>query len=654
MAEGDKYWTTRGREIRLGPPVKGAGGGVFSVPLSQEVVAVLHEDGSDPVARERRIEAMLKKPPALPDIVEDGLRFTRTDWPLATLHDRSRKFAGYLRSALDLTATSPLEHVLRERKARAEGLPTSLGAKINLAARLAVAITELHQLDHRVVYLSPANLRFYRQSLHVALMGSERFSIRASLERFAASPGPEGINAHYIAPEFQGKTIPAGKEEAQDRFALAVIVFQLLNYGIHPFDGLPTRDDVPEDIPARIAGNYYAYGPKQHPALEPDPDSGHLAMPKEFRAMFHRAFGNDGTARPPALDWAAWLQFYSIPSNSRVVVCGVNPTHHHYAELPCAACARDPLPPAPPAEAEEAPDPNRAVFEARDTPFVPIEHAFPPANRFPPAKPPPMATRWAPQLTFPQTIGLLALLFLGIAFLVSRAPAPEAEEHASVARPAEAPPPPPKDPFLALNPEMQRAEAETEGYVTAAAQAIASDERTEWQRALLNLHTDAPEHEPVPPNAWQPAFADYAARLSPDHFDEGKRQLLLKELHKVLMGNPFDDVAAWELGWLNLVGGRRDEAKALFLHAIWVNPDRAEAWYGLGIIGADDPQKIGALATAELVTTDQEKIAMLRNTFPPLLLKLCSVKPNQFAVLQGKARELADKYRPYVASPKYE
>jgi hypothetical protein len=658
MTEGHTYWSPRGREYRLGPPVEGAGDGVFSVPLSHEIVAVIHHDGSDPALRERKVEAMLKKPPALPDIVEDGQRFVRMDWPLATLHDRSRKFAGYLRPALDLQATSPLEYVLRERKARVEGLPTSLGAKINLAARLAVAITELHQLDHHVVYLSPANLRFYRQSLHLALMGCEHFSIRASLERFAAQPGAGGINSHYLAPEFQGQPIPVGKEESQDRFALAVIVFQLLNFGIHPFDGLPTRDDLPYDIPGRIARNCYAYGPTPHPDLEPDPDSGLLAMPKEFQELFHRAFENHGGPRPPALDWATWLQFYSIPSNNRVVVCSANPTHHHYAELPCAACARDPLPPAPPSEPE--PPDNRARFapvETNEPPFVPIEHAFPLGNRFPPAKRPVLpALRLAAlrRLSFPQTLGLLAVLFLGIAYMATRTPQPDTSEPASVPKPADAPAAPAMDPYLAGNPDLQQSEALTEGYVTAAARAITTDDRTEWQRAITNLRTDVPAHAPAPPSEFQAAFVQYSAGLSSDRFDAGKLQRLLKGLRQVLRQNPYDDETAYELGWLSLVSGKREDARNFFLHAIWLNPDRAHAWYGLGIIGADDNQRTGALVTAELLTPDPAQAESMRKAFPPLLLQLSSLKPDHFAARLAIARRLAEHYRPLVASPKYE
>ncbi len=650
MTEGATYWSLRGREYRLGPHVEGAGDGIYSVPLSREIVAMIHGDGSDLAVRERKIEAMLKLPPALPDIVEDGERFVRIAWPVASLHDKSRGYAGFLMPAIDMQATSPLASVLKEDQARVEGLPTSLGAKINLAARLAVAITELHQLDHRAVHLSPANLRFHRQSLHLAVIGCERFSIRAARERFAPDSGAGGIALDYLAPEFQGKPIPTGNEEAQDRFALAVLVFELLNFGIHPFDGIPTGDAVPAGIPGRIARNCYAYGATPHPDLEPLPDSGHLAMPKELRSLFDRAFAAHGGARPPAQEWSTWLQFYAIPSNNCVVVCGTNASHHHFADLPCAACARDPAPPAIDLPKEKPPNP----FMVADSPFVPIEHAFPRANLFPPAKAPKPVPPWLwalRRLANPREAALMTLLLLALGYYLL---SPTKAEHVSVPQPAETPPAPTTNPYLAGNPALQQSEAQTDGYVTAAALAITTDDRSGWQRAITNLHTDAPAHAPAPPSEFQPAFAGFSAGLSSDHFDEAKRQWLLNKLREVLRRNPYDDETAYELGWLSLVGGRQDEARDFFLHAIWLNPDRTDAWFGLGVIGADDNQKTGALATAELLSPDPTRAEAVRKAFPSLLLELCSVKPDRFAALLAKARERAERYRPLLAPPKYE
>ncbi|MCP3025242.1 TonB family protein, partial [Cupriavidus basilensis] len=129
-------------------------------------------------------------------------------------------------------------------------------------------------------------------------------------------------------------------EEAQDRFALAVVIFQLLNFGIHPFSGRPANGRVPTDLPGRIRGRYYAYGLCAHKAITPNPVSGHAQMPQELREMFDSAFGGQPGSRPAPAEWARVLREYALRSSQRLAVCTADPSHQHFAGLACAACAR--------------------------------------------------------------------------------------------------------------------------------------------------------------------------------------------------------------------------------------------------------------------------------------------------------------------------
>jgi DNA-binding helix-hairpin-helix protein with protein kinase domain len=187
-----------------------------------------------------------------------------------------------------------------------------------------------------VVDLKPVNLRFYRRSLYMAMLDCDGFSIHGDGERFAA---PQ-YTPEYLAPEFQLRGLTEAGELQQDRFALAVVVFQLLNFGIHPFTGRPASDTVPSDIPGRIAGRWYGYGLKPEPAISPSPASGHAHMPNALRAMFDRAFSGGDAARPTAGEWSSLLRGYAQRASGHVVVCGVDAAHQHFAGQACAACAR--------------------------------------------------------------------------------------------------------------------------------------------------------------------------------------------------------------------------------------------------------------------------------------------------------------------------
>jgi hypothetical protein len=190
-----------------------------------------------------------------------------------------------------------------------------------------------------VVDLKPVNLRCYRRSLHIAMLDCDGFGIKGAGERFCA---PQ-FTPENLAPELHGRALGADDEERQDRFALAVVIFQLLNFGIHPFTGRPSSERVPTDIPGRIARRCYAYGLRRNRDMAPSPASGHAAMPLELRTMFDRAFASTGSGRPAATDWAALLRHYARRSNGKLVPCERGPSHEHFAGLACATCARGEL-----------------------------------------------------------------------------------------------------------------------------------------------------------------------------------------------------------------------------------------------------------------------------------------------------------------------
>ncbi|WP_426070973.1 hypothetical protein [Janthinobacterium sp. DSP2-3-3] len=339
LSPGGKIWLDKVRSLILGKLVKSGGAGsVYLLPGAPAQVVKLYHPHLDRAANRRKLEAMLELSPELPDQVENGKRYVQIAWPQAAVFDGQGGFAGFVMPLLDMAQTAELEQIMQERQARAAGLPTGLGPKLTLAANLAAVIDALHQQQHYVVDLKPVNLRFYRDSLYIAMLDCDGFSIQGHAERFPA----EQYTADYLAPEFQRKGMPAGTEMAQDRFALAVVIFQLLNFGIHPYSGRPGNAQVATDIPGRIRDGCYAYGVKRHKQLAPNATSGHALMPPELRAMFDRAFApSPQPQRPSAADWALLLRGYAQRSGGKLVVCSVNPEHQHFAGQGCAACARD-------------------------------------------------------------------------------------------------------------------------------------------------------------------------------------------------------------------------------------------------------------------------------------------------------------------------
>ena len=338
--EGTVIQDGRRASLTLGRLIKSGGAGsVFLIRERPLEVAKLYHPGVDTRVYERKLRAMLELSPDLPDVQEKGVRHVQIAWPTGLLQERGGRFIGFSMPVLDIAATSDLEHVLQERQARAEGLPTTLGAKATLAANLAVMLAALHRRQHYVVDLKPLNVRFYRKSLFIAMLDCDGFSIQGEGERFPAGQ----VTTDYLAPEFQQHGVKPGEEEAQDRFALAVMVFQLLNAGLHPYSGRPQGANLPSDLPGRIAAHLYAYGVSGNSHILPSPVSGHQGFPAPLREMFDRAFSQRPLQRPTASEWGALLQGYARRSAGQLVKCGKDGTHQHFAGLPCAACARKSL-----------------------------------------------------------------------------------------------------------------------------------------------------------------------------------------------------------------------------------------------------------------------------------------------------------------------
>jgi len=630
--------------ITLGKLLKSGGAGsVFLIrEMPTQVAKIYHRDLSLAVY-ERKLKAMLLLTPNLPEINEAGNRFVQIAWPQAILRDDRGHFVGFTMPLLDIKATSELEYILQERQARAEGLPTGLGTKITLAANLSAVIAELHRQHHYVVDMKPVNLRFYRQSLYMAMLDCDGFSIQGQGERFEA---PQ-FTPDYLAPEFQVKGIDTAGEEQQDRFALAVVIFQLLNFGIHPFTGKPTSDQVPTDIPGRIAARCYAYGLRPHKAITPSMVSGHEAINGKLRHLFDRAFESTGLTRPSADEWASALKHFAQKATGSLVVCKANREHQHFVESHCAACNRDALL----KKARQAPrtpsvkkahvtmrpalkQPARATAKSRRSlnkrslrnlrSPVPVKHQpvsihktkpYPFKPYVSPYTPPP-PTRIAVLLWLFRNPAVLVIIIFGVFGAIqwnSKATVTQDyQEYGQVTRPSSADAEALRqlDQRLAKQRELrstafdiavrnQNYESEnpllpppdmheTDNLIGKAAMAMSSGNIKEGSEALRAIGLTAvtlDKTKPTTVERHKAAFGRYlSSRNNSSPEDIEKRQaVLMAEFAEILSRDPVASKTADELAWLSLLTKEAAEARRYFTQAIWAEPRSAVSWYGLGM-----------------------------------------------------------------------
>ena len=332
VAAFEAVWPDGRREpVRLGLRLaEGGDAAVHAVEGHPALVAkVYHDPGTEP-RRRAKLVAMLAAPPE-----GAGGADVRLAWPVALLEDGGDgPPAGFLMPRVDLDRAVVLEMLLTGRARRAARLPDAYRNRVAAAANLATAVAALHAQGDHVVDLKPSNVHVYRGSFYVALLDCDGMSVAGrGGERFPAHQYTDG----YIAPEaLRAKARPEDLGEAQDRFALAVVVFQLLNRGLHPFQGVPAPGvDVPTTDSERVAAGLYPYG--RGGALSPPPRSLYRGFDLATQRLFDRAFAGGAGRRPSAREWRAHLRGLL---DGGLRACKVDAEHARFGERPCAMCPK--------------------------------------------------------------------------------------------------------------------------------------------------------------------------------------------------------------------------------------------------------------------------------------------------------------------------
>lgn len=198
---------------------------------------------------------------------------------------------------------------------------------VHASANLARAFYSLHRDDHVMGDINHGNCVVLADGT-VKLIDCDSYSISRGDFRYSCEVGV----ATHLAPELQGVDLGETEREAKhDNFGLAVIIFQLLFLGRHPFSGnyLGAEDKSLEDC---IREKRFAYGDNIDITKVKQPP-GTLSLSEvspRLAAMFERAFLLED--RPEPREWVEALEDMSRSLEQ----CALHPGHHYYEKL--AAC----------------------------------------------------------------------------------------------------------------------------------------------------------------------------------------------------------------------------------------------------------------------------------------------------------------------------
>jgi len=226
-------------------------------------------------------------------------------WPTELLLDGPGACVGYLMPRIDDAV--PLLDVMNPRR-RARVLPAFDHAYILRTARnLAAAIAALHDCGTVVGDLHERNVLVTRRAL-VTVIDADSFQVtRAADDAIVIHPCPVG-RAEYTPPELQGQAFrTVVRQPSHDAFGLAVLVFQLLHGGSHPFRGRWLAGGEAPSMEEKIRRGWFPWAPPRGVPLAPPPGVAPLAhLDPGVRQAVIACFvgGHDQPAsRPSAADW---------------------------------------------------------------------------------------------------------------------------------------------------------------------------------------------------------------------------------------------------------------------------------------------------------------------------------------------------------------
>jgi serine/threonine protein kinase len=289
----------------------------------------------------KKVKAMLDNAPD--DSVQkvNSQTFIQLAWPIGLCFERG-SFCGFLMPYVDFNHTNTLDFYLDPRLFKEKfGVGNlSLTFKIEIARNLAGVVKLLHSKGHFFIDFKPQNVRVYDRYHLISLIDCDGFSIEgASGERFPAN----GYSSEYIYPEaLQKNKRPQELSLKQDLFALSVVIFQLLNYGIHPFSGIIAAGDSATTTDDKVTKGYFSYGLVGHPHIKPLNYSAHRCFPPSIRMLFDRAFSSNSNYPPSVEEWIS--EFENIISSQKLQKCIKHPSkadHIHFDGHECMACLRE-------------------------------------------------------------------------------------------------------------------------------------------------------------------------------------------------------------------------------------------------------------------------------------------------------------------------
>lgn len=322
-------FTADGRPLALDRRVgKGGEGEVYALTSSSDTLVKFYTL-ADLASREAKVKRMIAA----------GLAKTSPliSFPLAVVRDKAGKFAGFTMKAV--VEHQPL-HELYSPGARKASFPRAdYRFLVRSAANISRAVASAHAADCVIGDINHSGILISDKAT-AALIDADSFQVSDGAVRHFCKVGvPE-----YTPPELQGQKLDGlTRTPNHDAFGLAVVIFQLLWMGRHPYSGrYLSKGEMP--IEKAIAEHRFAYSKTRSVGMEAPPAVPPLSdFPQQITAAFEAAFSPEGSrSRPTPKQWIGLLG----ELEQVLRPCSANNLHHYPQTAPeCPWCRMERMQP---------------------------------------------------------------------------------------------------------------------------------------------------------------------------------------------------------------------------------------------------------------------------------------------------------------------
>lgn len=318
-------YTQQSQQLLLTTEIgRGGEGTIYASPFNKLECAKIYGKALSP-ENYRKLELMVADPPR--DPAYDARKHRSISWPVSLLYrDPTRsECVGFLMPTVDIRAfRKAILYLDPSDRSRLFGGSFNWKYLYTAAFNIVSSIAAIHERNYCIGDINESNVLLAANAL-ITLIDCDSFQVPDPTTG-KVYRCPVG-KAEYTAPELQGKSYnDVDRTQESDCFALAVLLFQLLMEGTHPYQA---KGKLVEDAPSpqsKIIKGYFPYTMQIRGIAPPDHAPPFEILHPEIQQLFHRSFSDghrDPRARPTAFEWFEVLKKFGTAFRQ----CPVNPNH---------------------------------------------------------------------------------------------------------------------------------------------------------------------------------------------------------------------------------------------------------------------------------------------------------------------------------------